>query len=269
MKDMRTLLGEINSDFKVLRTETCDCEELVEIVEFTVIGGPKKGERQTIKKGCKCWENQIKKEARESMQRAEKKQIYDKFKMNSLMNQKLKKCTFDNYKPTNKTQELALEVARDFYETYDPKESRNLLFSGLYGVGKSHLAFSIVRDLMMKKEVTCIFTSVPKLLTHIRDTFRKDSDVSELQLLIALEEIDVLVLDDIGAEKESDWVHEKIFELIDSRAGKHTIYTTNLSSVELDQKIGKRNFSRLIMDTEIVRIEGEDNRESTFKKWSV
>jgi DNA replication protein DnaC len=73
-------------------------------------------------------------------------------------------------------------------------------------------------------------------------------------------------LDDLGAEKESDWTTEKIFEVIDARGGKHTITTTNLSSVDLADKIGKRNFSRLILDTEIIKLEGEDMREKTFKK---
>lgn len=268
MKEVKSILGKINLDFKVLRKEQCECGE-IEIVEFNLIGGKNKGQRITEKRGCKCFEKAINKEIEEQYLKRQRKALYEKFRMHSLMNEKLKECTFENYIPKNKTQELALEVAIDYVKNYNKYESRNLLYSGDPGIGKSHLSVCIVRELMVHKNASCIFTSVPKLLTMIRSTFSRNSEVTELDLMQALEEVDVLVLDDIGAEKDSDWTTEKIFELIDSRAGKHTIYTTNLSSIELDQKIGKRNFSRLIMDTEIVRIEGEDNREKTFKKWSV
>ena len=268
MKELKSILGKINLDFKVLRKEQCECGE-VEIVEVALIGGKNKGQKITEKRGCKCWEKEINKQIEEQYLKRQRKSLYEKFRMHSLMNEKLKNCTFDNYIPKNKTQELALEVALDYVKNYNKHESRNLLFSGLYGLGKSHLSVCIVRELMVRKNASCIFTSVPKLLTMIKSTFQKNSEMSELELLNALEDVDVLVLDDIGAEKDTDWTTEKIFELIDNRAGKHTIYTTNLVSKELNKKIGERNFSRLIMDTEIVHIVGEDNREKTFKKWSV
>jgi DNA replication protein DnaC len=122
----------------------------------------------------------------------------------------------------------------------------------------------------MEKGERCIFISVPKLLSKIRSTYNKRSEYSEDDLLKWLERVECLVLDDVGAEqrKTSDdgesWAVSKLFEIIDSRAGKHTIYTTNLSSGELRRSVGPRNFSRMMQDTIILKLDGEDYRLKDF-----
>src|SRR5690606_31680904 len=147
--------------------------------------------------------------------------------------------------------------------TFDKDNPRNLVFTGSYGLGKSHLAASICRELN-DMGYTSIFISVPKLLTKIRDTYNRDSNINESQLLDALSNVDCLALDDMGAEKTKrgeqqgeSWASEKLFEIIDSRSGKHTVYTTNLTSAELTKKIGPRNISRMMMNTKSFRFTGD------------
>src|SRR5690606_20106411 len=149
----------------------------------------------------------------------------------------------------------------------------NLLFSGPYGVGKSHLAVAIVKELM-KKGHSCIFISVPRLFTKIKSTFGRKNGITEDQIMETLAKIDCLVLDDIGAEhieldrdgEGKGWGVSKIFEIIDSRAGKHTIYTTNLTGEQMEKRFGQRNMSRLMQNTFTHRMDGDDYRRQAFRE---
>ncbi|GAE36646.1 ATP-binding protein [Halalkalibacter akibai] len=145
---------------------------------------------------------------------------------------------------------------------------RNLLLTGSYGLGKSHLAAAMLKELLGKGH-TGIFISVPKLLTKLKATYKKNSEFAEDDLLTVLEQADCLVLDDIGAEHGNDhsgsWSIAKVFEVVDSRLGKHTIYTTNLNGRDLQEKVGARNFSRMMQQCEAITIQGDDYRLRQFR----
>ncbi|MCP1355439.1 ATP-binding protein [Aneurinibacillus migulanus] len=188
--------------------------------------------------------------------RAKLQRIFDE---NSLIPKKLLLATFENYIPKTPSQVAAIEKAKEYVESYEPDESSNLLYSGPCGVGKSHLMVSITKQLM-KKGFTCLFISVPLFLTKVRSTYKRDSDLSEFQLLQIMQEVDCLVLDDIGIGGSTDWAASKIFEVIEVRSGAHTLYTTNLNGQELEEEIGERSISRLMDDTETLQVFGEDKR---------
>jgi len=260
MKTIQALLSGKNMIGNSKGTEICEgCKEEIELVEMEIIGGPNKGQMQIFRKGCKCEEMQLAKEALEARERAKKQYALDMFDSKSLINDDLKKATLKNYMPKNQTHEKALQWAVDYCKTFDIRENKKAILAGSYGLGKSHLSVGVTKYLMSKGH-TCIFISVPKLFTRIKSTWEKESSVRELELLEALETVDLLVLDDLGAEGASQWQVNKLFEVIDSREGKHTIFTTNLDSQSLGKRIGKRNFDRLFYKADEIYFEGESHR---------
>lgn len=245
----------------VLDTYICEgCSETVRKTEFVIPIGPRQGETYIGKVGCKCEDIELGKRERQRADRLKLDKMLNHFDSHSLLNKSLKNATFENYQPTNddttKGKQIALEYADNF------NGEGNLLFSGTYGTGKSHLSVAITKALMAKGK-TCVFISFPKLLTKIKDTYNDDGPTED-QLMNAMKNVDLLVIDDIGAEKKTDWTTAKLFEIIDDRAGKATIYTTNLSSKELKDWVGERNFSRVLENTTPIRMNGDDYRRKDF-----
>jgi len=260
MKEISQLLNGKSTIGNFKGTELCEgCQAQVELVELPIIGGPNKGELQLFRYGCKCKEIELAKEALEARERAKKLYALDLFDSKSLINKDLKQATLKNYVPRNKTHQNALEWAVDYCKTFAIRENKKAILAGSYGLGKSHLSVGVTKYLM-SQGITCIFISVPKLFTRIKSTWEKESTVRELELLEALETVDLLVFDDFGAGKCTDWQLDKLFEIIDSREGKHTIFTTNLDSKSLVKWTGKRNFDRLLHKTDEIKFEGESYR---------
>lgn len=186
------------------------------------------------------------------------------FERESLINPKLLKADFDKYIPENETQQKAKDYCKRYAENFNKDNPQSLLLIGKYGVGKSHLAVSATK-IVMEQNIPTLFISVPRLLTKIKSTF-KNSTVSELDILEMIEKVPLLVLDDIGAEsdeekeKVSSWAKTKIFEVVESRIGRHTIYTTNLSVEQLIATYGERNASRILEDSTRINIVGDNYR---------
>lgn len=263
MKEIQQILSgkNITLDFETIGQEVCEgCHKEVEIVQFPLSIGPNKGKVMTGRKGCICEDIRLAREAVQDHENMQKKKCFDLFNEKSLINEVLKKATLKNYTPQTASQLKALEWAVQYCKSFDPKTSQNALFQGTYGLGKSHLSVGIVRYLL-KQGYTCIFTSVPKLFTKIKSTYDKNSGTREHELLEALELADLLVLDDLGAEQASDWQLSKLFEVIDTRAGKPTIYTTNHNSMTLAEQVGNRNFDRLLHNAEILVLDGSSYRK--------
>lgn len=263
MKSIKEVMeGTIQST--TLRKEKCDgCEREIEIVEMPVIGGPNKGQIQQFKKGCKCEDKRLADETWEVRERLKKKKMLEVFDNYSLVPPELRSVTMNMYQPVNDSQKDAKKRAAGYVEAFDIKRPENLLFYGLYGVGKSHLARCISRGVMLKGH-SSIFISVPKLLRKLRSTYNKESEVTEDQLITALEEVDLLILDDIGAENESNHAKEKLFDIVDSRQGRSTIYTSNMTPKQLLER-DERNFSRVLNnDTDVFEILGENHRLRKF-----
>lgn len=247
--------GKIISKFK------CDgCLSEVEQKELVIPIGPKKGETIIANYGCKCADIELSKQAIKINRRLKNRKMQQFFDDNSLVNQSLQKATLENYEPTNDQLKLAKEQITSYIDNFDG--TKNLLLHGTYGTGKSHLSISVTKKLI-KKGHSCLFLSLPKLLTKIRDTYNNES-MTEDRLLKHIQRVDLLVLDDLGAEQQTEWAITKLFEVMDSRAGKSTIYTTNLSSGELRKQMNERNFSRLMENTEIIVMNGNDYRRKEF-----
>lgn len=207
----------------------------------------------------------------EEKERERKRRFYELFDDYSLMNPKLKSASFDSYNPPNKELEKAKHVTKRYADNFSLDNPVSLLLIGTYGTGKSHLSAAITKELLAK-EFTSVFVSTPKLLTKIRSTYNKTSFLSEEDIMKTLSEVDLLVLDDIGAEttkqgedNQHTWATSKIFEIIDNRIGKHTIFTSNYEPSELQQRLGGRNFSRMMESVHVVKMYGDDYRLKDFK----
>ncbi len=150
-----------------------------------------------------------------------------------------------------------------------PAVERGLLLMGPVGVGKTHLAVAILQGLI-EKGVPCLFCEFGALLKEIQDSYNKVSNTSEMSVLAPVYQADVLVLDELGASKPTDWVRDTMMQIIGKRYNdkKLTIFTTNYldarrapSDETLEDRIGVRLRSRLYEMCKTVHIEGEDYRK--------
>jgi DNA replication protein DnaC len=165
--------------------------------------------------------------------------------------------TFERYKPCNKSQ----RAAKAYLEALEAID-HNIFIWGPVGVGKSHLAVSLGKKLIREKLVDLQFISAVNLLAEIKATFGKDYGEGVELVIRRFSSKPVLILDELGVEKETDWVRETFYAMIDNRytAMLPTIVTSNLEPGELAEKIGDRLVSRLMEGAKVIEIGGHDYR---------
>jgi DNA replication protein DnaC len=123
---------------------------------------------------------------------------------------------------------------------------KGLLMSGPVGCGKSHLAVAMLKEIIAKGYSGLYYNS-PDLLRDIRATFDNKNELTEDDLLEEVTSTDLLVFDDIGAERSSEFVLDRFYLIINERyeGCKPVIVTTNLNEIEMEDRLGKRIVSRL------------------------
>jgi DNA replication protein DnaC len=139
-------------------------------------------------------------------------------------------CTLENFS----LQEVSLSVrnahrdAQRFVQEY-PLEKNGLLLIGSIGVGKTHLAVGIIQALVREKGIPGIFCDYRELLKEIQHSYNPAVQATELEILRPVLETEVLVLDELGAVKSSEWVWDTVSYILNSRYNeqKTTIITTN------------------------------------------
>ncbi len=147
-------------------------------------------------------------------------------------------CAFENFdirndpqtgKP-NRSLAAAKLYSQKLVEEY-PTDF-GLLFVGPTGVGKTHLGVAVLRELMVRKAVPCLYYDFLKLLKDIRDSYNPVSQTSEMRVLGPVLDVEVLLLDDLTASDPTDWVRETLAHIISSRYNekKVTLITTSLPS---------------------------------------
>ena len=188
-----------------------------------------------------------------------------------------RECSLSNYCPApgNGSQLQAFNYAFKLMDEY-PVIDRGLLLMGPCGVGKTHLSAAILHRLV-EKGVPCLFYEFGALLKEIQNSFNPVSQTSELEVLAPVYEAEVLVLDELGASKTTDWVRDTMMQIIGTRYNDRrlTIFTTNYTDVRrqpadetLEDRIGVRLRSRLYEMCRTVSIEGEDYRRK-FDQYDV
>jgi DNA replication protein DnaC len=128
-----------------------------------------------------------------------------------------------------------------------------LVFYGGFGAGKTHLAAAIAHELIKRKS-RVIFQVVPDLLDHLRASFGPNSELRYDQLFEAVKDSEVLILDDLGEERQNSFAEEKLFQLINHRYNRRlpTVVTTNREPEKIDQRIWSRlNDRSLVVSVQV------------------
>lgn len=130
----------------------------------------------------------------------------------------------------------ARRIAFEFVQRY-PDVEGGLMFLGPPGVGKTHLAVSMLRILVTEKGVRGLFYDFRDLLKTIQGTWDASSQTSEMSILTPVIQAEVLVLDDLGAGRASGWVNDTLYNVINSRYNEKriTIVTSNLPDEKPDR----------------------------------
>lgn len=178
--------------------------------------------------------------------------------------------SLDNFKATTPEQAEALRITREFVENFDSHAARgsSLIFSGLPGTGKSHLATAALQAIMPRH---CgLYTTCMNVIRSVRGTWRKDSEMSETQMLNVYAELPLLVLDEIGVQYGTDGEQTILFDVLDRRYRDMlpSIFLTNQDKKGFKEFIGERTFDRLTETSRWVAFDWPSYRPTARKEQS-
>jgi DNA replication protein DnaC len=221
------------------------------------IDDPSTGIRRVVR--CDCWREQVG-QTRLADANIPKRYLH---------------CTLGNFAAYNESLERALEIAKRLPERFASENSRALVGRGVFldgppGVGKTHLAVAVLKEIVQASGARALFYDTRDLLRIIRSTYDPSIRTTELEVLRPVMFADLLVLDDLGAEKTSEWVDETMNLIVNTRYNERrmTIFTSNYLDVPDDTdpnsllfRIGHRMRSRLHEMCDFVEMDGADYRE--------
>jgi DNA replication protein DnaC len=174
--------------------------------------------------------------------------------------------SFETFETNNNYQKSVFENAKKFVSEYQPNNN-GLLFLGPAGTGKTHLAVGVLKELIRNGHIG-LFYNVIKLLDDIRNSYSKEDGSEQWELLDMIYNSDILVLDDLGAQRVTGWVSDRLYAIINHRYDfrKTTIVTTNQDIPEIKENIGIRIYSRLAEMCGFVYFKGKDYRIENMEK---
>lgn len=191
-------------------------------------------------------------------------------------NAPLSRSRFDNFRlehyPENddtkktsprKIMEQNLEVCQKFAEDFNGK-GNGIFMLGATGLGKTHLSLSIA-NVVIEKGFCVVYASVPEIIRKLLDEINKKTDTA-MSLILSC---DLLILDDLGAENNSDWSVSTLYEIINTRQNHSLpmIINTNLTHRELTEMYHDRLSSRM-MSMKTLLFLGKDNRVKLSENFS-
>lgn len=192
-------------------------------------------------------------------------------------------CLFESYETGSlfdPSLVAARFTARQFVDGYPvTTEGHGLLLTGSIGVGKTHLAVGILHSLIVEKGVRGLFCDYRELLKQIQHSYNPQVATTELEILRPVFDAEVLVLDELGASKPTEWVWDTVAHILNTRYNdkRTTIITTNYADAPpgvlatgpraamreetLGDRIGERMRSRLAEMCVTVQMNGTDFRQ--------
>ena len=270
MQKLNDLTSEINQRSKLVEVrQNGKCERCGNNLEINVI---ERADGTRIEKefGCTCNIIDQHKERQEAM-------ILKRYKDYSITPNSYDVKTINEYEPKDNTQLEARRLAIEYLENLEAvlKDGNNFTLLGASGTGKTHISMAIY-NYAIKKGYNVLFLTVTDYFNVIKDGYAemgyddRKRKYSEMTQRLA-KEADLLILDDLGTSKLTEWANEQLFDLINSRVGKSTLVTSNYSQeVIASNPILNRWFSRLRNNGVIHTIKGVDYRAvkqlNTFKK---
>ena len=258
--DLNQLISDIVIDTDDKMHKQCKfCGKLLGIKDYMVLYENNFIENiATAYSRCNCEEaNKIWKQydeiiEKEKLKEFNLKQIDKLFKNNNLGKRQLN-STFKNYKITDKNKKAYENAKKYTNKLINEETNMGLFITGTYGVGKTYLASCIANE-TIKNNITVIFGTLIQLLDFIKDTY-KDYNTSDKEYLDLYSSIDLLIIDDLGKEKPTEWVLEKLFLIVNNRYNNYLpiVITTNYNRNQLRERLCiNKNYS--IVDSIISRL---------------
>jgi DNA replication protein DnaC len=165
--------------------------------------------------------------------------------------------------PVTEIDPSRVQIVRRYVRNLDEnlEHGRGLWFYGDPGTGKTSLAMLVSKTALEAGRSVAIY-SLPRLLAEIRSTYEEGSRHTYVGLLDRLAEVDLLHIDDVGAENSTGWVLEQLYSIVNARyeEQRSIVLTTNLQTDELEEQLRKRVVSRLEEMCEVIPLFGDDAR---------
>lgn len=219
---------------------------------------PKKdGTTRTVHCACDC---SIKRNAHEAAEKRkrDRMQYLDSMRRTGFPDEEMREWTFAKSDHTDQQNET---IARKYVANFDAmrKQGTGLLLCGQVGTGKSFLAAAIANELI-NQGTPCLMTNFSRIISRVSEKFGGDQ-----KYLDDLNRFDLLIIDDLGAERDTEFTWEKVMNVIDARyrAGLPLIITTNLGPKDFTERGDirrQRVFSRLKEMCVLLEVKGTDRR---------
>lgn len=211
---------------------------------------------------CQCQKDALAKEEAERERQRELDRVRE-LASYSLVDERFHESTFDRFVAATPEDQRVLRICRNYVEHFDEMLVHNagLLFFGSPGTGKTFAA-SCIANALMERRVPVLVTSIVRLTANM---FGDDLN----ELLYRMNTARLLVLDDFGAERNTEFKAEQIFTVIDARyaAKKPMIITTNLTDFKTEVDVRRRRvYDRIFEVCTPIKMDGESKRRAEGQK---
>ena len=209
---------------------------------------------------CKCELEKLAQREAEQKQREHILEV-ERYRSVGFADKELKNCTFEN---SDNADSQATKAAKRYVENFSDfrKIGKGLMFYGGVGTGKTFLA-SAIANALIENCIPCLVTNFTRITNKLQGTFEGKQEYMD-----SLNKFALLVIDDFGMERNTEYMNEIVYNVIDSRyrSGKPLIVTTNLTMQEInnpDNIDKQRIYSRITEMCVPIRVEGKDRRQET------
>lgn len=202
-------------------------------------------ERCTCTKAQEYWKEKDNQEY-EIQKRKHFREVINKIYKQNYIERKFENMNFENF-DVKSGNEIAIEVAIDYTnKCITEMQSKGLIIIGESGIGKTHLAASIANKLIENDKIV-LMGRLTSLLDAIKETFR-DNTKSEKELIELYSNVDMMIIDDLGTEKISNWALEKLYTIIENRNENRLpiIITTRFNKYGLIERFNQSQDQQLV-----------------------